>query len=534
MDYNLVRTVPTEIDQEYAREGNEFGDIPSDILMSKFEETDLGEDEDAFDNFARGTLMDQRPDQNKFEHEESRGAVSRRSGYLNLIHGGNRGNVDYSHVYKPEMFLGEDSGYRDPRGNNVDPDMKELRKQENARMRFIRWTADGSDHVTGGHRSDDKVMQDQQTLFKITRDRLKVFERQLDGRTPQTSRAYKKKSDIPKQILVQSYGDYLRDYALNPQRRANIICKQVLRDSRTYRDECAEAEFEVAKYSQLCRRAQTRTAHRAISTAQMGSDAKFADADTSKCFKAAGLLMANIIRGKRQYLDSVKNSDMDFSETKNTVARKTEPFARDLALILKSIAVDSEFATGDMTMITKTATPTIMEHLARQIVYNHVAPAHHYLNAEVLYKSVKPGADTRKIKDQIITDANAPELRDLNTVAGKTAKLKMVSGAKLKTTDDAEKQESFNTVNYKRKLDPNGDRRIRVTSGEDYKKESDNSQNRRPNHTNYRNPNANDNTTGIEFLDNASKERHTAAMGTKYMNRFIDRDSTAAETFGNN
>ena len=152
----------------------------------------------------------------------------------------------------------------------------------------------------------------------------------------------------------------------------------------------------------------------------------------------------------------------------------------------------------------------------------------------MLYKSVKPGADTRKIKDQIITDASAPVLRDLNTVAGKTAKLKMVSGAKLKTTDDADKQESFNTVNYKQKLDPNGDRRIRITSGEDYKKESDNTQTRRPNHTNYRNPNAKDNVTGINFLDNASKERHTAAMGTKYMNRFIDRDSTAAETFGNN
>lgn len=530
MDYNLAKVVPSEVSYTLD-EAMPYGQMPDDALVSRFEETDMGNDEDLYDGYARGVLVDRRPDQNKFEHEEARGGVTRSSGRLNLQYYGHRGSAD--DPAHPEMFLGEGGPEsHDPRGINVDPDMKQLRTQENARMRFIRWDKDHADFTTGGGRSESQVMADQQKLFRVTRDRLKVFDRQIDGRREGVHRTYKHKSNIPKQVLVQSYGDYIKDYALNPQRRANIICKQILRNSKSFRDETADTDFVVAKYSQLCRRAQTKTKHRSVVTAKLGSDGQFSDGDASKHFKTCGLLMANIIKGKRQGISIAKNSDMDFAEAKHTVCRKTQPFQRDLGLILRAMAVDSNFAVGDATITMKSAAPMAMKHLARQVVYNHSTPAHHYLNAEVLFKSVKPGADTRKIKDLVITDANAPELRDLNTIGGKTAKMRMISGAKLKTSDDTDKCESTNTVNYRTKLTPNGDRRIRVTSGEEYKKESDNSQNRRPNHTNYKNPDARDHETGIKFSDNSQKERHTASMGTKYMVGFIDRDARESEQFG--
>jgi hypothetical protein len=87
---------------------------------------------------------------------------------------------------------------------------------------------------------------------------------------------------------------------------------------------------------------------------------------------------------------------------------------------------------------------------------------------------VRPGADTRKVKDKIITDASAPQIRDVNTSIHKSAKMKIASGRKLKTAEDAEKFESTSTVSYKKVLAQNGDRRLRITSGEDYAKESDN------------------------------------------------------------
>lgn len=532
MDYNLIKTTQGAIEYNIDQ-ALPYGDMPPSMLMSKFEETDMGPDEDVYDDYARTTLTDWRPDTNKFEHEEARGGVNRSSGRLQLQYYGHRGNADPP--YRPEIFDGfggpED---HDPRGINVDPDMKELRKQHDARMRFVRWDPDSSKHITGGGRSESQVMADQQKLFRITRDRLKVFSRQIDGRQEGLRRTYKHKSEITKQILVQSYGDYIKDYALNPQRRANIICKQILRDSRQYREECADQDFEIARYTQLCRRKVSKNTHKIVANARHGHDSELADGDGTKCFKAAGLLMANIVRGKKQGMDIARQSDMDFSEAKQTVARKTEPFARDLALILRSLTIDGRFEKSDNTMIAKTSHPVVLEHLARQVSYNHLTPAHHYLNAEVIYKSVKPGADTRKVKNLVITDANAPEVRDVQTRGGKTAKMKLVTGAKLKTTYDEDATESSTTFNYKLALNPNGDRRIRITSGEDYAKESDDTQNRSVNHQNYRSVNPNDTVEDMRFSNNTSKERHTRGLGTKYMTRFIDRDERRGEISADN
>lgn len=530
MDYNLAKVRPGEMSLSLDTAMN-YGQMPHSLLVSKFEETDIGEDENVYDDYARGILVDKRPDQNKFEHEEARGGVNRSSGRLQLQYYGHRGNVDGP--YHPEMFLGEAGPEsRDPRGSNVDPDMKQLRAQEQSRMRFIRWDKDSSEQITGGGRSESKAMEDQQTIFKVVRDRLKVFDRMIDGRTEGVRTTYKHKSSIPKQALIQSYGDYIKDYAHNPQRRANIICKQILRDTKQFRDETADADFEIAKYSQLCRRAQTRSTHNSVATAD--HDGKFTDADSTKQFKTCGILMANIIKGKRQGLSNVKESDADFAEVRESVARKTEPIARDLMLVLRAMNQDSSAGESDITMTVKTAAPTILEHLSRQVVYNHVAPAHHYLNAEVIYRSIKPGADTRKVKDKVITDASSPHIRDTNTSIHKSAKMKIVSGRKLKTTEDAEKFESTSTVSYKKVLAQNGDRRLRITSGEDYAKESDNTQNRKRNHKNYRIVGKNDHETGITFSDNTSKERLTGGLGGKYMTRFIDRDAKSTEQFGNN
>ncbi|SIP85905.1 Hypothetical protein PACV_190 [Pacmanvirus A23] len=531
MDYELNKIVESTIEQEYDHDAS-FGSLPRSLIMSKFDETDMGNDNDenSYDDYARANLTDWRPDTATFAHEAPRGAVSRTSGILNLRLHGNRGERSYDEVYRPEIFDGfGGSDDRDVRGINVDPDMKELRKQHEARTRFVKCDPDTDNSITGGGRSEAQTMRDQQTIFKITRDRLKVFDRQIDGRKVGKSVTFKNKSCVPKQVLVKSYGDYIKDYATNPQRRATIICKQILRDSQAYRDETIDQDLAVAKYSQLGRRAKTTSKFNPMEGAANRTDNKFSDADSSKCYKAAGILMANIIRGKKQSVEIARKSDMDFATSQSTVARKTEPFVKDLAIVLRSIATDAEFKTGDNTLTMKTAHPVIMEHLARQVTYNHLTPAHHYLNAEILYKSVKPGADTRKIKNLIITDANAPEIQDLNTSVGKTAKMKMVSGAKLKTVDDADKSESQHTFNYKTALNPNGDKRLRLTSGEEYAGESDDTQNRRVNHQNYRTATADDVATDMKFLDNACKERRTRGLGTKYMNRFIDRDSREGE-----
>lgn len=522
MDYDLARQGYGQIEYN-VDQGLRYGDVPNTMLMEKFEETDMGNDEDQYDTYVRTEICDWTGDKGAvFEHERGRGGVNASKGILQLRANGHRGTAD---VEKPEIFLGfagpED---RDPRGINVDPDMKQLRRQEAARMRFHRFTPDHSDHVTGGGISEAQVMANKQTIFRFNRDRLKIFSRQIDGRREGLRRVYENKSDIAKQVLVHSYGDYIKDYAMNPQRRANLITRNILRDTKEWRQETSDQDYQIARYSQICRKRKTRDTYNRVLGAQASDDTKWTDGDTAKCFKAMGLLMSHMVRGKK-IKSQCADGDIDMENSKSTQDRKNAPVARDLALILRSMVADEKtFATGDTTMTVKTGMPSRIPHLATQVVYNHIAPAHHYLNAEILYKSVKPGADMSKIKSEVITDSAAPLIRDMTTKNGKAAKRGIMRVATKNQIEDTDREDGAVTMNYRQKLFGKGKARADLTSGEDFKKESDDTQMRREAHKGHRVVNPNEHVTGIEFNDNAVKERHGGHHGTKYTQRLIDRD----------
>ena len=374
MDYNLERQRETPIAYDVTYRGVNYGDMPGSLLTSKFEETDMGDEEDMHDNYVRKQATNWGPDTNQFEHEASRGGVTQRSGRLNLQYYGHRGTA---YAEKPELFLGfggpED---HDPRGVATDPDFKKLVGQHNARMRFQRFDKDMSDHIGSGNRSEAKVMLDQQTSFKITRDRLKGFDRSIDGRREGLRRLYSNKSDVTKQVFVQSYGEYIKDYALNPQRSANVIVGQLIRDSREWRDFTADQDFAVAKYLSITRKSQQKWANKAKTTEV---DSRFADADPSKCYKTAGILMSQIVRAKRQKQDNVSNSDVEFGTTQETKVGKNVPVVKDLTAVVRHIVDNTLFGASQITQMGKNVTPQQREHLAREIVYNHVAPSHHYL-----------------------------------------------------------------------------------------------------------------------------------------------------------
>jgi hypothetical protein len=510
-----------------------YGDSAPSMLMSKFEETDIGGDEDEYDNYARDVLVDQRPDTNKFEHEEARGGVNRRAGRLELQYYGHRGSVDTP--YRPEIFddfMGPED--RDPRGINVDPDFKELRRQHAARTRFIRWAADGSDHITGGTRAERKIVADQQQLFRIARDRLKVFSRQLDGQRNPLRREYKHKSEIPKQILVQSYGDYIKDYALTPQRRANIICREILTNIRAWRDETMDADFAFARYAQLCRRA--RSTGGKVSRTVDDRDGRLAAGgeDQSKHFKAIGILMSNIVKGKQQTLANAR--DVDLEESHTTAARKTEPFVRDLTHILRSLEPTSDFSAETTTRVGRVSVPQNFEHLSRLVLCNHSIPAHHYINAEIIYKSVYQGHDLRSIGNLVVTDAReATNLRAEGQIFKSAARGQWVGGAKLNTDNDTIKGESSRTVNYRAILHPNGDKRIRLFDKSATKfDESDPTPTRRLDHTNYKTHAVGDTENDVRYGTNAYKDRHGRGLGSKYMTRFIERDARGDEISAGN
>ena len=160
-----------------------------------------------------------------------------------------------------------------------------------------------------------------------------------------------------------------------------------------------------------------------------------------------------------------------------------------------------------------------------------MTPAHHYLNAEIMYKSVREGRNLRGTHGNIVTDASAPSVRDVSNIVVKSARREMKSGAKLGAHTDADLAESRRTTSYKGIKQCNGDRRSRMTSEDGYIGVSDNSQVRRPGKWNSRMQHPDDTVYMKDFSDNDADQLRVAVLGGKNVRKQMDRDMNAATTF---
>jgi hypothetical protein len=275
------------------------GGLPGEMLFAKFEETNLAEDPESYNDFARGQLTDQRPDDIKFEYERPRGGTERQSGRLRLQYWGSRGDAEPAR--HSEAFLDFGGGdFRDPRAHNVDPDFKQLERQSRARQRFHRFSKDDNPQVTGGARSEGRAMEDNKRLFIWSRDLFKIFSRQLDGPRNGLMRQYEYASNVNKVRAEQGYGDSVRDYALNPTRSTGIIMKQLLKDTTAYRSTTYDQDFDYARYSQVCKSSRLGTDTRMVTAQAEGID--LGDSENNMRMKAAALLVSQLIMTKRNSL----------------------------------------------------------------------------------------------------------------------------------------------------------------------------------------------------------------------------------------
>ncbi len=500
-DFNLDRAVVN-------------GGIPESMIMAKYEETDIGETDDNYTDYVRGEIVDYRSDKSLFEHEESRGGVNKNSGRLQAQYYGHRGNVDMAEIYRPEIFDGfmgpED---RDPRGINTDPDMKLMRKQHEARSRFIRFTPDADLATTGGNRSATQMMRDQQQMNAMAKTRLKVFSRELLGRDNALSAPHSHKSRIPKQLVAKCYGDGITGEDANPQRKATIIAREIMRNTQAWRDETNDRDFACARYTHVRKGGKQRGTD--VLTGESDQRSVERTEDSSVCFKTAGLLMSNIIAGKRKLMDP-NATDADFDASKDTVSRKLAPFVRDLTAVVQGttqMPQDARFAASDITQNGKNVGPQMLNnHLGST---NHSTPSHHLINAEVIYRTVKPGADRSKIQGKIVSDIRAVYVADI-TQRGKTAKRLLITGAKLNGTEDADRDESRYTCSYKGRSGAN-DRANRYNVQMMRHSESDNTQRRAQNHVLAKVESQELTLGGMSYSDNHYKERLGGSIGSKYM-----------------
>jgi hypothetical protein len=503
-------------DTKIATHSAGYGEMPLEMLIAKSESTYMPDSTYMYEDHARETLTDWTPDKNKFEHEEPRGGVTARSGALNLRLNGHRGTAETA--YRPEYFDGfhgeED---RDPRGINPDPDMRKMKQQAAARSRFYRFSADDCHQITGGVRAEAREIKDQQTLMKIVRERLKVFTRALDGRREGLRRFFSHKSAADKQVVVQSYGDYIKDYALNPQRRAVIITGQILRDSRAFRQETSDAEFAVAKYSQLCRRGGKESGRAPRSRE---SDVTYGSSDGTKHYTAAAMLMSSIVKRRAQAVKSF--GDGEKAESAQTVARTTAPFVRDLTEILRAVGHDATAGESDETRGGKMAPLVRAEHLANVTTRDGLTSAHTNLAADMIFKQIFHTGDGRKNADKSITDSTHVGVRETLTAGGKQARRRILTGANLATTGDADTTDGSRTFNY-RTLPSQKKRRTLHAGDIDYKDAGDAHVGKELHQVQHGHV-VGKSTDDMRYSDNTQKDRRGGRVGGKYLRREMTRD----------
>lgn len=122
-----------------------YGALPDDMLMAKYQVTDIEFDENEYNNYARRTLSDFRPDAPYLESDQARDPADRGSGNLSTMRINLRENgfrSDASPWLEEGQFLEHEALERDPRGTSNMPDFNEYKRQSQARAPYIKFYDD--------------------------------------------------------------------------------------------------------------------------------------------------------------------------------------------------------------------------------------------------------------------------------------------------------------------------------------------------------------------------------------------------------
>jgi hypothetical protein len=496
-----------------------FGEMPAEAIISKFEETDTGESEYTLEAYQRETLADFRPDPRSFEQDQPQ-TNNQSAGFLNQRYTGTRSGQE---VHQPELFLGfhgpED---RDPRRTFTDPDFDKLKEQHEARTKYVRWDADADNSITGGGWREDQVQAGKQYLIKSAKQRTKVFSTSKDGKRNGMNRSWEHRS-VAENVdgKYEDMSDFIRDSGITPQRKTVILSNLELSSGKFYNRHIPDHEFTVARYGDNPRSA--------VLVSELGSkalkydgEAATGESDESVAYKTMGVLMSKIVEQKHK-----ADQDTETTESAQSRAYKHALLTDDLTKLthaLGSKSHDADFKNSDNSFTSKSLTPG-KNHASDKGVANHAKPDHLYLSAELMYKSVQPGADTVKIKRQIERMNTSHELREGAAQSRKNNHATENTRNKKSRTQMKVDGESLATVNYKTNLQNTKHSKKKHYNGESVLVESDPTPIYKTSNEQYRITQKDDVENDMRFLEYETAERHTAPMGSKFVRNKAHEDS---------
>jgi hypothetical protein len=490
--------------------------VPLDLFLNKYIETDFPVPD--VDGYQRELLSNVGVEDATFEHEKRRDSKSFDQ-HLKLRYDGHRGSAT---VYTEGQFTGilgsanpAAEGY-DPRPASgvSDPDMKQLNKQERARMRFIRFTAENDNKITGGSRAEARAIADRVSMDRAMASRMKIFDRQIESMNPgrllapsnvaaitMTSRD-KRFDDQDQQTTIVGVGGH---------RPGDIL----------YREAVSDQDFAIAYYGDMSRK-------RRMHAAQTGNAAQLVDVDigidmTRMTIHRAASLMKNISRGSTK--DSLGSSvDAEFQTSTDAANRSHGKLKAELFTLLASVA-DQSFGAHTTSAARKhgrsdTTTGTRVENF----VSDHIIDV---FNAEMIKKGLKPGANTAAIKANIQYMQDAT---DSGTSAIRKAADKKSSRAGTGTIIDSEFNDSTKSIAlYKTRASRGLPELMKLTSAEKFGLDSDHSRIALTLKKQIRRADNDETVSTQKFLDNEKLERHGGRLGSKNTRRFQDEEHGISE-----
>lgn len=515
----LTRITPTDMELT-VDPGMRWGEMPREDLMAKFEETYTGErPADLVSHFIRGEIMDRRYDKPLFEDEAPRGRVNQPAGYLELIHNGHRGAEE---VERPEQFLGI-GGYEeiDPRGVAQDPNMELMKDQAAARMRFVNWKPDSNESVTGLGRSESQVIADNLKVRQWWRKNLVIFDRQLDGKQNGLRRTYEHRSAVEKQEQDKTYGDKIKDYALTPQRKANV--HKTNKNPLDFADDAFDQDLKYAVYGQACRKQQRVGPHNHAAS-EVDRQVDNAE-DKTPTFRQVAQSVKCVVRARKELQAAQQHNTVDVQAAKESISFKQRAQS-DISRTLREQHMNHSVLPALSDMMAR-ATPNMIEraHGVRTVDNDSVTAPHHFLNAEIIRKAAAAG-DMSVVKRSIQRDAevlNSPQEADERARRVAKAASRQQGDNRGLVVSDRVADETYQTKSYRNR----GIERARLGTNADTQHMVSQEDSTRTRKTQLGLPGVVDQTLfaqGAVFGENQYKDRKLGGMGQKYTWHLGDRE----------
>ena len=355
-----------------------YGTMPEDTYLRKIATTDMFEDPNQYENYARSCLKDRRPDKPFLASDESRsteaGYGNHSSEFLNLRYTGAR--HDHGDPYLPDgTFLDWEFAAKDCRNTAGDPNMSAHRKQQMARSAFIKRYNDEDYSVPSNGIAPRDMVKNIKAGMNIFRNQYQNFEESLgnfhNGGVGKTGR--KKDSDM---VHVTTDGTVLDITELTQANRADGLTRLSNDPSIAYRHSTPDHRFKTAKYS-MVRENQDLSKQDWSNTRRSArlDHANFAIIDGTMVNKELAALIMDI-QGIRE-AQHMASTGAEYGKSEQSVNKQMKSRADELAKLLRAAQTSQTQSAhqqlGGELLNKKSRNPadTNVRNLANQPEFNH-------------------------------------------------------------------------------------------------------------------------------------------------------------------